>query len=255
MSMGTAYVVGYTWVDGGGHESALSPTATITAGRALGSIALQVTIPALPTGVTGFHIYAVLTSGTTKRQAATTYVSSESVSPTLMIAYNAAGAAPPGASTFPTGTAALIKDAAGNTLIGSDDSSIYANKIAASTQTFAGIVNAPSVQTRRVSASISGTTNVTPDLSTGNYFAYTWSGVVPGTVTVNAPLNPPSASQSAVMFIDFTNTATIGNTLSYSWNGAYVSTATTLPASTTYGNTARMMFAWNGSKWLLYIST
>lgn len=118
---GDSYVVGYTWVDGSGHESGLSPTATLALPNTPNPSfwAIKVLVPSLPVGVTGFHIYAVLTSGTTKRQAAPTYVSSETVSPTTMIDYNAAGAAPP-ASNFPVGSAATIDAADGSTLIAGD---------------------------------------------------------------------------------------------------------------------------------------
>jgi hypothetical protein len=118
----TAYTLGYTWIDGSGHESALSPTTTVSTPNTpnpTSTWAISVTIPPLPAGTTGFHVYAT-TSGIQKRQSTPTYVTSETVSPATMIAYNFGGAAPPGATNFPTGTAALIEDGSGNALISGD---------------------------------------------------------------------------------------------------------------------------------------
>jgi hypothetical protein len=150
-----------------------------------------------------------------------------------MIAYNSSGAAAPGSTTFPAGTAALIEDAGGNTLLSGN-----------------GIVRGAQP---RVTGSPTGTTSVTPDFSQGSYFAYSYSGG-PGTVTVNAPAHAPTSSQSALLFLDFTNAAS-GGTLTYSWDAAYQSTVTTLPATTGTSTSARLMFVWNGSNWLLYTKT
>jgi hypothetical protein len=232
----------YTWIDGSGHESAPSPVSNalrIPRNPPDPSIQVSVSVPALPTGATGFRIYAIERSGATPpaasillRQAATTYVSSETASPTMWSTYNGAGSPPPGASTFPVGTAALIEDANGDALVSGD-----------------GAVIGKPAKMLLTSGSPSGTASVTPDLSQGNYFAYTYS-LGPGTVTVNAPSNPPTGSQSAAVFLDFRNTS--GGVLTYAWDGIYLGPGTTLPATTGPGASVRMMFVWNGTNWILY---
>jgi hypothetical protein len=120
LTAGVTYTIGYTWVDGGGHESALSPTVSVTGLPPTGGWQASLIIPALPTGVTGFHIYAGTGGGNHFRQAAPAYVTSETSTSPSFFAYNSGGASPPVASTFPTGTPAVIKDYNGNSLIAGD---------------------------------------------------------------------------------------------------------------------------------------
>lgn len=115
----------YTWVDGSGHESAPSPLGfTVTGFGHSRGFALNV--PTIPTGATGFHIYTLLNDGSLPtasallRQAATTYVSSETTSPTYWNTYNDTGANPPGSTTFPTATPAKIEAADGSILLSGD---------------------------------------------------------------------------------------------------------------------------------------
>lgn len=123
------WLIGYTWVDGSGHETKLSPTklVTITDDNGSSTGSFVITLPPIPANATGFHIYAVnASSGATKRQAAATYISSETVSPTTMTQYNVNGAVPPGSNNFP-GIPAKIIAADGTTMILAGDQSHFAS--------------------------------------------------------------------------------------------------------------------------------
>lgn len=102
------YWVGYTWrTDAGPYETTIGPRASISlTGYRRARVA--VSVPAFPSGVTGFRVYvdrAASAPATTslKRQAASTYLTSETVSPGRLIGFDTGGAAPPTSNTYPGG--------------------------------------------------------------------------------------------------------------------------------------------------------
>ena len=102
------YWVGYIWRNAAGpYETTIGPRASINLGK-YRRTRVSVSLPTFPAGVDAFRVYverAASAPATTalKRQAATTYLTSEAASPSYLLAFDTGGAAPPTTNSFPGG--------------------------------------------------------------------------------------------------------------------------------------------------------